>query len=184
MIARYAGEGPRVFGDRSLGPYTSPHKLSATLTDLLVTTREAHPLRGARKLLALLQAEDPRIRECRPPSTVADLLACRCYVQRCQTRRPSTRTGVIPAVADAPNAMWRAAFKDQFRTGDHAYCTPLTVDDVASRYLLTCHGLRTTKCDLAKPIFEWAFREYGLPRAIRADYGPPSRRRPSTTCGS
>ena len=58
-------------------------------------------------------------------------------------------------------------------TGDHAYCYPLTVADLASRFLLTCHGLRSTKCELAKPIFERAFREYGLPRAIRTDNGVP-----------
>ena len=33
-----------------------PHTLSATLTELLATTREAHPFWGARKLLAVLQA--------------------------------------------------------------------------------------------------------------------------------
>ena len=33
--------------------------------------------------------------------------------------------------------------------------------------------MRSTKCELAKPIFERAFREYGLPRAIRTDNGVP-----------
>ena len=45
--------------------------------------------------------------------------------------------------------------------------------DLASRYLLTCHGLRSTKGALAKPIFERAFREYGLPRATRTENGVP-----------
>ena len=45
--------------------------------------------------------------------------------------------------------------------------------DLASRFLLTCHGLRSTKRELATPIFERAFREYGLPRAIRTDNDVP-----------
>jgi putative transposase len=149
-IARYAEEGRRGLGDRSRAPHTCPHKLPAAMTDLLCTMREAHPFWGARKLLAVL-------------------LARRGLVQRRRTRRPSIHPGVLPAVADAPNDLWTADFKGQFRTGDHAYCYPLTIADLASRYLLTCHGLHSTKCELAKPIFERAFREYGLPRAIRTE---------------
>jgi putative transposase len=92
---------------------------------------------------------------------------------RRRTRRPTLHPGVIPAVADARNDLWTADFKGQFRTGDHAYCYPLTVADRASRNLLTCDGLRSTKCELATPIFERTFREDGLPRAIRTDNGQP-----------
>ena len=172
-IARYAEEGRRGLGDRSRAPHTCPHTLTATMTELLVTTREAHPFWGARKLLAVLQAKHPRLREWPAPSTVADLLARRGLVQRRRARRPTTHPGVIPAVAADPNDLWTADFKGQFRTGDHAYCYPLTVADLASRFLLTYHGLRATTCELAKPIFERAFREYGLPRAIRTDNGVP-----------
>ena len=172
-IARYAEEGRRGLGDRSRAPHTCPHTLSATMTDLLCATREAHPFWGARKLLVVLQGKHPRLRDWPAPSTVADLLARRGLVQRRRTRRPTTHPGVIPAVSDAPNDLWTADFTGQFRTGDHAYCYPLTIADLASRFLLTCHGLRSTKCELAKPIFERAFREHGLPWAIRTDNGVP-----------
>lgn len=172
-IARYAEEGRRGLGDRSRAPHTCPHKLSTAMTELLCAAREAHPFWGARKLLAVLQAKHPRIPEWPAPSTVADLLARRGLVQRRRTRRASIHPGVVPAIADAPNDLWTADFNGQFRTGNHVYCDPLTIADLASRYLLTCHGLLSTKCELAKPIFERAFREYGLPRAIRTDNGVP-----------
>ena len=41
-IARYAEQGRRGLGDRSRAPHTCPHKLSETVTALLVATREAH----------------------------------------------------------------------------------------------------------------------------------------------
>ena len=88
-IARYAEEGRRRLGDRSRAPHTCPHKLSPSMTELLCTTREAHPFWGARKLLVVLQAKHPRIREWPAPSTVADLLARRGLVQRRRTRRAS-----------------------------------------------------------------------------------------------
>ena len=69
-IARYAEEGRRGLGDRSRAPHTCPHSLSAMLTELLVTTREAHPFWGARKLLVVLQAKHPRIRDWPAASTV------------------------------------------------------------------------------------------------------------------
>jgi len=172
-ITRYAEEGRRGLGDRSRAPQTCPHRLAEATATLLVTARKAHPFWGARKLLATLKGKHPHILEWPAASTVADLLAREGLVQQRRRRRAATHPGVIPAVADAPNDLWTADFKGQFRTGDHAYCYPLTVADLASRFLLTCHGLRSTKCELAKPVFERAFREYGLPRAIRTDNGVP-----------
>ncbi len=73
----------------------------------------------------------------------------------------------------APNDLWAADFKGQFRTGDRIYCYPLTVTDQHTRYLLACHGLLSTKGVGVRPIFDRVFREYGLPRAIRTDNGVP-----------
>ena len=172
-IARYAEDGRRGLGDRSRAPHTCPHTLAATMTELLCATREAHRFWGARKLRAVLRRKYPRTPDWPAPSTVADLLALRGLVQHRRRRPPHTHPGMVAAAADAPNDLWTADFKGQFRTGDHAYCYPLTIADLCTRYLLTCHGVRSTKCELAKPIFERAFREYGLPRAIRTDNGVP-----------
>jgi hypothetical protein len=57
--------------------------------------------------------------------------------------------------------------------GDRVRCYPLTITDAYSRYLLCCRGLERTGERLARPWFEWAFREYGLPRVIRTDNGAP-----------
>jgi putative transposase len=53
------------------------------------------------------------------------------------------------------------------------YCYPLTITDFASRYLLTCDALSTTKEMYAFTIFERTFQDFGLPRAIRTDNGVP-----------
>ena len=64
-------------------------------------------------------------------------------------------------------------FKGWFRTLDGARCNPLTITDATARMLLRCHHV--AKCDLAhvRPVLEAAFREYGLPNAMRSDNGPP-----------
>jgi putative transposase len=90
-------------------------------------------------------------------------------------RRAHTPPRTQPLVhADGPNAVWCADFTGWFRTGDGAKCTPVTLSDGYSRYLLRCQALgEVTETDLVRPLFEAAFREFGLPGAIRTDNGPP-----------
>lgn len=90
-----------------------------------------------------------------------------------QKRRRYKATGMPLNDASAPNTLWCADFKGQFRLGNHKYCYPLTITDYRSRYLLACEGLESTKENGAFPVFEQAFKEFGLPGAIRTDNGVP-----------
>lgn len=60
-----------------------------------------------------------------------------------------------------------------FCSGNHRRCYPLTISDNATRYLFQCRGLERTHHGAVQPWFEWVFREYGLPEAIRTDNGAP-----------
>jgi hypothetical protein len=56
--------------------------------------------------------------------------------------------------------------------------------DYRSRYLLRCGGLASTKSDFAFAVFERAFKDFGLPNAIRTDNGtsiPATRTRTAVT---
>jgi hypothetical protein len=57
--------------------------------------------------------------------------------------------------------------------GNHRRCYPLTLSDNFSRYLLLCRALEHPSYQAVRPWFEWVFREYGLPQAIRTDNGAP-----------
>jgi putative transposase len=50
---------------------------------------------------------------------------------------------------------------------------PLTISDAYSRYLLRCQAVEKTDTERVQAIFEAAFREHGMPEAIRTDNGPP-----------
>ena len=67
----------------------------------------------------------------------------------------------------------QADLKGQFRTGDGAYCYPLTVTDHFSRAVLLCRGLRTISVVETHAVFLGLFRRVGLPEAIRTDNGVP-----------
>jgi putative transposase len=56
---------------------------------------------------------------------------------------------------------------------DQRYYYPLTITDYASRYLLSCEALSTTKEEYAFAVFERVFKDFGLPKAIRSDNGVP-----------
>ena len=172
-LARFNEEGRRGLRDRSRAPHHCPHAIPEELATLLCALREAHPAWGARKLLAVLQRRHPRRTRWPAASTAADLLARRGLVLKRRTRRRVVHPGVVPLATAAPNDLWTADFKGQFRTGDSRYCYPLTIADQHTRFLLTCHGVLSTETVRAKPIFERTFQEYGLPAAIRTDNGVP-----------
>jgi putative transposase len=88
-------------------------------------------------------------------------------------RRRTPPYGQPFAAADAPNRVWCADFKGWFRSRDGARIDPLTISDAHSRYLLRCQAVKKTDGPRVQAIFEAAFREYGLPEAIRSDNGAP-----------
>ncbi|MFT4554089.1 MAG: putative transposase, partial [Chlamydiales bacterium] len=84
----------------------------------------------------------------------------------------------VPATAplgdvSACNDTWAVDFKGWFLTGDGQKCEPLTLTDSFSRYLIRCVYLKKHSVDYVWPIFDEAFREYGLPLKMRSDNGPP-----------
>jgi putative transposase len=171
-LARYDAEGRAGLRDRSRAPHTCPHRIDADVAALLVAARERHPSWGPAKLLHWLAPRHPDM-EWPAVSTAGDLLVRRGLVKKRRRRRPSRHPGVVPPATDAPNDLWTADFKGHFRTRDGIYCYPLTVADQHTRYLLTCQGLPCTKGAGVHRVFERAFREYGLPHAMRTDNGVP-----------
>jgi transposase InsO family protein len=123
-------------------------------------------------LLAKLANTHPELP--RPaPSTVGDLLVREGLVKpRRRRAKPLTRAGGA-LWTGAPNETWTGDYKGPFRTLDGKYCYPLTIQDAHTRFLLTCDALLSNRTEEALPAFERTFREYGLPRVIRTDNGPP-----------
>jgi putative transposase len=81
--------------------------------------------------------------------------------------------GTPLSLGQRPNELWCTDYKGEFLLGNQGYCYPLTVTDHASRYLLTCEALSSTKEDYAYTILERLFKERGLPAHIRSDNSVP-----------
>ena len=108
----------------------------------------------------------------KPPakSTVHAVLDRHGLVKRRKRRRYKAK-GTERREAQAPNALWCADYKGEFRLGNRKYCYPLTVTDYCSRYLLACEGLESSEATGAVPVFERVFKEFGLPATIRTITG-------------
>jgi transposase InsO family protein len=172
LVSRFIESGLDGLRDRSRAPYHHPNAVAADVEQAVVVARRQHPTWGPRKLRAWLSRHEPDVRW-PSASTIGEILNRHgLTVPRRRCRK--TRFYDQPFVGcDYPNAVWSADFKGWFTTGDGVRCDPLTITDNYSRYLLRCQAVRTTSFDAIQPVFEAAFREYGLPIAIRTDNGPP-----------
>jgi putative transposase len=171
-IDRYRKAGPSGLEERSRKPCSSPNQTPQHVVEASIEVRCRHPSWGAKKLLSILQQ--------RPPSwslpgrsTVCDILPRHGVVPKKRHHRPIGHPGKPTTLIAAPNDVWSADFKGQFKTGDGLYCYPLTVADGYSRMLLGCQALSSTRVAEAKPVFTRLFKEFGLPKRIRTDNGVP-----------
>jgi transposase InsO family protein len=136
-------------------------------------SRKKHPTWGPRKLKTRLLGEHPGV-PFPAESTFADILKRRGLVTPRRGRRTATPTPTNELTqSQAPNDVWAADFKGQFRLGNQAYCYPLTISDDFSRFFLTCEGMEHTRGLQVKDVFSAAFQQHGLPKVIRTDNGPP-----------
>jgi transposase InsO family protein len=180
-LARYKEHGPAGLAEQSRAPLTSPNRVAADVERQVLSMRADHPTWGPRKLLAALARRAARdggeAVDWPAASTVGELLrrAGLVAARRRRARRwvPPGPPGAGAAGAAGANRVWCADFKGWFRTADGAVCQPLTITDAHSRYLIRCQPLPDTTGRSARPAFEAAFREFGLPDAIRTDNGSP-----------
>lgn len=173
LLARYQAEGERALAARSRAPHNHPNAMSDKLARMLLEVKATHVHFGPRKVRDYMvmrgyQGELPAA------STIGELYKRHGLVRRRARRRARSHPSSEPLRhASAPNIVWSADFKGQFRMNNGRWCYPFTVSDNASRYLLVCQGLSHPTEAAVWPYFERAFRDYGLPAALRTDNGAP-----------
>jgi transposase InsO family protein len=172
IFGRYRERGLEALTDRSRRPVRHANQLPPQIEGLIVTFKRDKPHWGARKIRELLVRRlDGDIRV-PAKSTIHAVLHRHGLVKA--IGRPRHRAAGTPlSQGAAPNDLWCADFKGEFKLGNGRYCYPLTVTDHASRFLLLCEALESTREDPAITAFEQLFRERGLPLAIRSDNGVP-----------
>src|SRR4030095_13877185 len=122
----------------------------------------ATPQWGCQETPAIVHQRHPRW-DLPGRSTVCDILKRHGMVPKKRYRRHIGHPGKPTSQILAPNEVWSADFKGQFKTGDGHYCYPLTVTDGFSRFLLGCQALSSTSVEEAKAGFPPRCKGLGFP---------------------
>jgi putative transposase len=171
ILNRYNDIGLEGLTDRSRRPYRHANQLPRQIEDLIVSLKREKPTWGAPKIMERLARRYPDIHT--PAiSTIHTILDRHGLVKHRRGRR-NKATGTPLSTAKQPNELWCADFKGEFMLADRRYCYPLTISDFASRFLFAVEALQSTRESTAITVFERAFKEFGLPQAIRTDNGVP-----------
>ena len=174
-LRRFRSKGLAGLVDESRRPTRSPMRISAEMVVELVHLKQTHRNWGAKKLWVLL-ARKHNADELPSLSTINRVLYHSGLVLRRRRYRPGSRGLPIrrPAVeVKGPNDLWTVDFKGWWRTTDGERCEPLTVRDAYSRFVLALRILPRTTTKHVRKAFEELFDQFGLPRAIQSDNGPP-----------
>lgn len=171
-LTRYEHSGIDGLKDQTRAPIHCPGRTSERILKLVIQEKLKYRTRGPKKIRAQLQRQHSDI-QWPAASTIAYWLKKEGLVEQRKKRLRVPPYTEPFADCDSPNAVWSMDYKGQFNTKDNRVCYPLTLSDNFSRYLLACQALPGPRYLPTKKVLISAFREYGLPDAIRSDNGTP-----------
>lgn len=172
LIERYKMMGQCALVEQKRTPHRYANKLPIAVEALILDLKREYPNWGAPKIREKIIKKYPDVK---PParSTVHAVLDRNGLVKHRRGRKRYKAKGTPLNHVTDPNQLWCADYKGEFMLGNKKYCYPLTITDYASRYLLSCEALTSTREEFAFEIFTKAFKEHGVPDSIRTDNGTP-----------
>lgn len=169
---RYQEYGSKGIYDQSRAPHQHPNQTPFEIENLIVRLKKEKPSWGAPKIREIISNKYPSIK-LPATSTVHSILDRHELVKKRRSRTKFKAMASYLSTPKEPNDLWCTDFKGQFRMGNKNYCYPLTLTDFVSRFLISCEALSSTEESPCFTVYEQAFKEYGLPGAIRSDNGIP-----------
>jgi len=173
--------------DRSRRPYRYANQLPFQVENSILNVKREHPRWGARKIRERLLRRFSGI-PIPAKSPIHAVLDRHGLLQR--RGRPRRRAeGTALSWGQRPNDLWCAGYKGEFLPGNRQYCYPLTVTDHASRYLLACEALSSTRegCTLGAYALAWNTLRAGWQArcraAFRKQFPSPARSKPRSSRG-
>lgn len=173
-LARFQSDGRRGLADRSRVPSRLHNRPSRKWLNRVRRAKARHPKWGGAKIRYLLSKRHG------PNGVPSEAALGRWFKAWGLTGKRRKRAGKGPSIsrpkltrAQGPNEVWTVDFKGWFRTGDGRKVEPLTVRDLASRYVLAIGFMAQQNIQRTRVAFEGIFQKYGLPLVIRADNGSP-----------
>jgi putative transposase len=168
---RFLEEGKEGLLDRSRAPDNPTILYPEELIERIIDYKLKHRNWGPKKILINLQKAYPN-ENWPSPTRLYEIFKDYNLITKRRIRSRVPATSPLGSVIDC-NDTWSMDFKGWFITGDGHKCEPLTITDCASRFLIRCTHLNPHTSEYVWPIFDEAFKEFGLPIRMRSDNGPP-----------
>jgi len=168
---RYMEGGVDALLDQDRAPKDPCKKFSETMINKALSLKEKYPKYGPKKILVLLKKKFPND-EWPSATRLYEIFKDHHLVCSRKLRRRVPRTHPLGEV-NASNDVWCADFKGWFLTQDESKIEPLTITDGYSRYVIRCQHLEKKSFEEVWKVYSDAFYQYGLPKRIRTDNGPP-----------
>lgn len=170
-VHRFLEGGEEGLRDLSTAPHTSNQIYTDAQVDRAIDLKMQKRTWGPKKILAKLKEKFPdELWPC--PTRLYEIFKEHHLVTSRKIRSRVPATAPLGNIINS-NDIWAVDLKGWFLTGDGRKCEPLTITDCLTRYLIRCTHLNQHTVDYVWPVFDEAFREYGLPNRMRSDNGPP-----------
>jgi transposase InsO family protein len=169
---RYKTMGELALVEQKRTPYRYANKLPIEIEALILSLKREYKNWGAPKIREKIIKEYPDVKA-PAKSTIHAVLDRNGLVKHRKNRRRYKSQGTPLEHVKEPNQLWCADYKGEFMMTNKEYCYPLTITDYSSRFLIACDAQTGTNAKFAFESFTRAFKEYGLPDAIRTDNGSP-----------
>ena len=170
---RYQEHGASGMADQSRRPHNHSSALSEEVVCEIILLKLAHRKWGPAKIRELYRRKHQKS-ELPSESSFKRVLAKAGLTEK-RKRRPVTKGARLASgtKSEAPNDVWTIDFKGWWKDSEGLKVEPLTVRDEHSRKILAVQLMKSTKTEAVRSVFETLFEQYGLPKAIRSDNGPP-----------
>ena len=168
-IRRYKEDPKSYFIERSRAPLRVHNKTPMAVEKKIVKCRIKHKRWGADKILDHIKDELSIPVAISTASYILKrngLIKPRRRIRKIEPANPKFETS-------QPNDIWATDFKGKFKMLNGIYCHPLTITDSHTRKIIEIRGLENETFESCKPVYERAFRRYGLPKQIHSDNGAP-----------
>jgi len=169
---QFLRSGPEGLEDQRRGPPSAAAGRWQPWYRQVLRWRRRKPKWGAHKLRWRLRHHHPA-RHLPSVRTMERWLRRAGLTQPRRRRRHQPRWPSAAHVVRRSNEVWTFDWKGWFRTGDGQRIEPLTIRDLASRFILWNQPLPQRTDQSIRRVCRRLFRRYGLPRAIRTDLGVP-----------
>jgi putative transposase len=171
-LKRYNLYGEEGLKNRSSARLSQNHETSEFIKEQILVIKHEYVNFGPKKIHAKLKERYPCI-DWPGTTTIEKILSKNGLTKKRKLRRRLAAITSPLNVAEEVNDIWCMDFKGWSLTADHFKFDPFTLTDQYSRYLLRALKLDFNTLEHVWPLLDCAFREYGLPRVIRSDNGPP-----------